>query len=109
MPAPPSPRLFPTGANGTRIALDRWKFGYDKDTGDKRRGVVIALRLRNNTKDHSMGFIDRVSAALTVLRDDDAPGADGRLRAAIDHLDRVQREQEAEAEDRQRGFIPRRF
>jgi len=88
--ASPTP-VFPTGANGTRIAFDRWKFFYDKDKGDKRKGVVIALRLRNNTKDHSMGFIDRVSAALTVLRDDDAPGADGRLRAAIDHLDRVQR------------------
>jgi hypothetical protein len=102
--ASPTP-VFPTGANGTRIALDRWRFGYDKDKGDKRKGVVIALQLRDNTEGHSVGFIDRVSAALTVLRDDDGPGADGRLRAAIDHLDRVRREQEAEAEDRQRGIF----
>jgi hypothetical protein len=102
--ASPAP-VFPTGANGTRIALDRWKFGYDKHKGDKRKGVVIAMTLHDNTEDHSVGFFHRVSAALTVLRDDDGPGADGRLRAAIDHLDRVQREQEAEAEDRRSGIF----
>jgi hypothetical protein len=44
-----------------------------------------------------------------VLGDDDAPGADGRLRAAIDHLERVQREQEAEAEDRRQGIYTPTF
>lgn len=105
--AAPAP-VFPTGANGTRIALDRWRFGYDKDKGDQRRGVVIAMRMRDNTEGN-VGFVNRVSAAMTVLRDDDAPGADGRLRAAIDHLDRVQREQEAEAEDRRSGIFTPTF
>jgi RNA polymerase sigma factor (sigma-70 family) len=99
----PAP-IYPTGANGTRIALDRWKLG-----DDKRKGIVIAMTLRDNTEGHSVGFIERVSAALTVLGNDDAPGADGRLRAAIDHLERVQREQDAEAEDRRFGIYEPTF
>ena len=102
--ASPAP-IYPTGANGTRIALDRWRLHGD----DKRRGVVIAMRLRDNTEGHSIGFFERVSAALGVLGNDGAPGADGRLRAAIDHLERVQREQDAEAEDRRRGIFAPTF
>ena len=100
-----SPRpIFPAGANGTRVALDRWKLG-----DDQRKGIVIAMTLRDSTESYSVGFIERVSAALTVLGNDGGPGADGRLRAAIDHLERVQREQEAEMEDRQRGIFTPTF
>jgi hypothetical protein len=95
----PTP-IFPTGANGARIAFDKWKLHDD----DRRRGVVIAMRLRDNIENNSVIFADRVSTALNVLGNDAGPGADGRLRAAIDHLDRVRREQEAEAEDRRFGI-----
>ncbi len=94
----PQPQ-FPSGANGTRVAFDRWKLHDD----DKRGGVVIAMRL-NSGSESSVGFSERVSAALTVLGDDDGPGKLGRLRAAIDHLERRHREDEAEAEDRRYGI-----
>jgi RNA polymerase sigma factor (sigma-70 family) len=97
--------IFPAGANGTRVAFDRRNWSGD----DKRRGVVIGFRLRNNIEVNSMGFIDRLSAALGVLGYDGGPGADGRLKAAIDHFERVHREQEAEAEDRRFGIYEPTF
>jgi hypothetical protein len=96
--AAPKP-AFPRGANGTRLAFDRWQWAGD----DQRKGVVVGLRLRDNSVSYSTGVTDRISVALDILRGDDNPGALGRVKAAIDHLERRQREAEAEAEDRHRG------
>jgi hypothetical protein len=101
--ASPAP-IYPTGANGTRVALDRWKLG-----DDTRKGVVIAMTLRENTEGHSVGFVERVSAALTVLRDDAGPGADGRLRATIDHWSACSVSKMRKPKIAGMGFIPRRF
>jgi hypothetical protein len=98
--------LFPGGANGTRLAFDRWKFANN----DKRKGIVIGMRLNGSSESHARGVNERISAALDVLQSyDDQPGALGRIRAAVDHLERRQREEEQEAEDRRFGIYAPTF
>ena len=102
--AAPKP-IFPRGANGTRVALDRWQWAGD----DQRKGVVVGFQLRDNSVSYSTGVTDRTSVALDILRGDDSPGALGRVKAAIDHLERRQREAVAEVEDRHRGVYDPTF
>jgi hypothetical protein len=93
-----SPRpVFPTGANGTRVVFDRWNLHGD----DKRRGVVIAMRLNGNSESYAVGFFERASVAVAALGNDTKLGW---LKAAVDHLERRQREEEAETEDRRYGI-----
>ena len=70
---------------------------------------MVGLRLRDNSVSYSTGVTDRISVALDILRGDDSSGALGRVKAAIDHLERRRREAEAEAEDRHRGVYDPTF
>jgi hypothetical protein len=105
--AAPKPVLPVGGANGARIALDRWNFTEEDE--NKRRGIVLGTRLWGNDEGYARGVQERISAALNALDAKEDPIALGRLRAAIDHLERRQREEDAEAEDRQRGVYTPTF
>lgn len=95
--------IFPPGANGTRVAFDHWNL----DGGaDKRRGAIVAIRLAGNSESYARGFSKRASAALTVLGSD---GKLGHLKGAFAHLERRQREEEAEIEDQAQGVYDPTF
>ena len=97
----PSPTaIFPAGANGARLVFDLWEF-----IEDTRKGAVLGIRLNDRSEDYAKSVQARISEALKQLAAYDIKDdiALGRMRAAIDHLERRQREADQEAEDRARG------
>lgn len=99
--AEPSPAaIYPAGANGTRLLFDLWEFA-----GDDRKGAVLGIRLNDRSEGYARGVAARFSEALKALAahsiNDDV--VLGRMRAAIDHMERREREAQQEEEDRARG------
>ena len=92
--------IFPAGANGTRLVFDLWEF-----IDDDRKGAVLGIRLNDRSESYAKGAQARISEALKALAAYDIKDdiALGRMRAAIDHVERREREAHQEAEDRARG------
>ncbi len=92
--------ILPAGANGTRLVFDLWEF-----IDDDRKGAVVGIRLNDRSESYAKGAQARISEALKALAayniSDDI--ALGRMRAALDHVERREREAQQEAEDRARG------
>jgi hypothetical protein len=105
-PDPSPAAIYPAGANGTRLLFDLWEFD-----GDDRKGAVLGIRLNDRSEDYARAVSARISEALKALGYINDDVALGRMRAAIDHMERREREAQQEAEDRARGdysptFLP---